>query len=103
MSLPLGLAPLARVHGCAAALSARKHAAPSRNCAKVRSVMEWLLARLERKLGRFAIHNFTLYLIGAMAFAFAVCFFRPDLLSQLIFHPALFARQPWRAVLWLAA
>jgi membrane associated rhomboid family serine protease len=64
--------------------------------------MERLLARLERKLGRYAIHNFTTYIVGAMAFAFAIGMFRPDLLGQMYFDPHLFARQPWRLVTWLA-
>src|SRR5689334_2273339 len=65
--------------------------------------MERLLAVLERKLGRYAIHNFTVYLVGSMAFAFAICFFRSDLLAQLIFHPALVTRRPWTVVTWLVA
>ena len=64
--------------------------------------MERLLARLERKLGRFAIHNFTTYLVGAMAVAFAVGLFRPDMLEMMVFDPHLVARQPWRIVTFLA-
>jgi len=64
--------------------------------------MERLLARLERKLGRYAIHNFTTYLVGAMAFAFAIGMFRPELLGQMYFDPHLVARQPWRIATWLA-
>jgi hypothetical protein len=63
--------------------------------------MERLLVRLERKLGRYAIHNFTAYLVGAMAFAFALCLFRQDLLAKMFFHPALATREPWRMVTWL--
>lgn len=63
--------------------------------------MERLLARLERKLGGIAIHNLTIYLVGAMAFAFAICFMRQDLLAKMIFHPALVTREPWRVVTWL--
>lgn len=63
--------------------------------------MERLLARLERKLGRYAIHNFTTYLVGAMAFAFAVCLFRNDLLAMMAFDVRFVARQPWRIVTWL--
>lgn len=64
--------------------------------------MERILARLERKLGRYAIHNFTTYIVGAMAFAFAIALFRRDLLSMMYFDPHLVARQPWRIVTWLA-
>jgi len=63
--------------------------------------MERLLARLERKLGRFAIPNLTLYLVGAMAFAFAVCIFRQDLYAMMPFDVRFVARQPWRVVTWL--
>jgi len=64
--------------------------------------MERLLAILERKRGRFAIHNFTVYLIGAMGFAFIVCLFRDDFYEMMAFDPRLVGRQPWRAVTWLA-
>jgi hypothetical protein len=63
--------------------------------------MERLLARLERKLGRYAIHNLTPYLVGAMAFAYAICFFQPHLLAKMMFVPALLGREPWRVVTWL--
>ena len=63
--------------------------------------MEWLLARLERKLGRYAPHNVTIYLVGAMGFTFAVLLFRPDLMVRLAFIPQLVARQPWSVVTWL--
>lgn len=63
--------------------------------------MEWLLARLERRLGKYALHNFTVYLVGAMAFAFVVCFIRQDLYPQMAFAPSMLGRQPWRVVTWL--
>lgn len=64
--------------------------------------MERLLAILERKLGRYAIHNFTVYLVGAMGFAFAICLIRQDLYAQMAFDPRLLRSQPWRVVTWLA-
>src|SRR5688500_14806474 len=64
--------------------------------------MERLLAVIERKLGRYAIHNFTVYVIGAMAFAFAICLVRSDLYPMMEFDPRLVGRQPWRVVTWLA-
>lgn len=64
--------------------------------------MERLLAKLERKLGRFAIHNFTTYIVGAMAFAFAISVFRPEMLRIFYFHPGLVGQEPWRLVTWLA-
>ena len=64
--------------------------------------MERLLARLERKLGRYAISNFTVYLIGAMAFAFALCLVKPELYPKMEFDPRFLGREPWRVVTWLA-
>ena len=63
--------------------------------------MERLLARLERKLGRFAIGNLTTYLVGAMAFAFAICLFRDDMLGMMRFDPRFIAKQPWRVITWI--
>lgn len=64
--------------------------------------MERLLARLERKLGRYSVGNFTVYLIGAMGFAFAICLIKPELYAKMMFVPALLGREPWRVVTWLA-
>jgi hypothetical protein len=64
--------------------------------------MERLLARLERKLGPYAISNITVYLIGAMGFAFAICLLKPELYPMMEFDPRFIARQPWRVVTWLA-
>jgi hypothetical protein len=64
--------------------------------------MERLLARLERKVGGIAIHNFTLYLVGAMAFAFAICLVKPELYPKMAFDPRVLGDQPWRVVTWLA-
>ena len=64
--------------------------------------MERLLARLERKLGRSAVGNFTVYLIGALGFAFAICLVKPELYAKMMFVPALLGREPWRVVTWLA-
>jgi hypothetical protein len=64
--------------------------------------MERLLSRLERKLGRYAIHNLTAYLVAAMGIAFIVSLGVPGFLAKLVFHPALVAKQPWSVVTWLA-
>jgi hypothetical protein len=64
--------------------------------------MDRLLAVLERKLGRYAIHNFTVYLVGAMGFAFAICLIRRDIYPMMEFDPRMLGRQPWRVVTWLA-
>ena len=63
--------------------------------------MERLLSRLERSLGRFAITNLTLYIVGGMAITFVLLYARPDLLGYLRLEPSLVLRQPWRLVSWL--
>lgn len=63
--------------------------------------MERFLARLERSLGRFAITNLTVYIVGGMAITFVMLYARPDLLGYLRLEPSLALRQPWRFVTWL--
>lgn len=63
--------------------------------------MERFLARLERSLGRFAIHNLTLYIVGGMAITFVLLYVRPDLGPYLHLDPAVALRQPWRFVTFL--
>lgn len=63
--------------------------------------MERLLARLERSLGRFAITNLTLYIVGGMAITFVLLYARPDMIGYLRLDPSLALRQPWRFVTWL--
>ena len=63
--------------------------------------MERLLARLERSLGRFAITNLTLYIVGGMAITFVLLYARPDAIAYLRLEPSLVLRQPWRLVTWL--
>jgi membrane associated rhomboid family serine protease len=63
--------------------------------------VERLLARLERKLGRFAIPNLTLWICGGMAFVYLLLYAKPELRDSLELHPWLALRQPWRFVTFL--
>lgn len=63
--------------------------------------MNWL-NKLERKFGRFAIHNLTMYLIGGYVIGFGIYYLMPNLLSWLTLEPALILRgQVWRLVSWV--
>ena len=64
--------------------------------------MERILARLERKLGRYAIERLTVYLVGAMAVGLAIAIFRPEVLERLVLDPHAVPREPWRLVTFLA-
>jgi hypothetical protein len=65
--------------------------------------MERLLARLERRLGRFAIPNLTYYLVGLTGLVFILSMARPQFLYALVFHPRLIVDhlQIWRAFTFL--
>ena len=63
--------------------------------------MNWL-DKLERKLGRFAIPNLTVYLLAGYVIGFGVMYLMPDLLGWLTLEPALIVRgQVWRLVSWV--
>ena len=63
--------------------------------------MNWL-DKLERKLGRFAIPNLTVYLLAGYVIGFGVMYLMPDLLGWLTLEPALIVRgQMWRLVSWV--
>lgn len=63
--------------------------------------MNWL-NKLERKFGRYAIHNLTLYLIGGYIIGFGVYMFVPNLLNLLTLEPAYILHgQIWRIVSWV--
>ena len=63
--------------------------------------MNWLDI-LERKLGRFAIPNLTVYLLAGYVIGFGVMYLMPDLLGWLTLEPALIVRgQVWRLVSWV--
>ena len=61
-----------------------------------------LLDKLERKLGRFAIPNLTVYLLAGYVIGFAVVLLMPELLGWLTLEPALIVRgQVWRVISWV--
>lgn len=64
--------------------------------------MDRLLARLERKLGRFAIPNFTYLLVGGMAIAWALSLVRPSFIGALHLDlDAVRHGQVWRLLSFL--
>lgn len=63
--------------------------------------MNWL-DKLERKLGRYAIPNLTVYLLAGYVIGFAVMNFMPGLLNWLTLEPGLILRgQLWRIISWV--
>lgn len=63
--------------------------------------MNWL-NKLERKFGRYAIHNLTLYLIGGYIIGFGVYMFVSNLLNLLTLEPAYILHgQIWRIISWV--
>ena len=63
--------------------------------------MNWL-NKLERKFGRYAIHNLTLYLIGGYIIGFGAYMFVPNLLNLLTLEPAYILHgQSWRIISWV--
>lgn len=63
--------------------------------------MNWL-NKLERKIGRFAIHNLTMYLIGCYVIGYGIFYLLPQLISWLTLEPGLILKgQVWRIVSWI--
>ncbi len=63
--------------------------------------MNWL-NKLERKFGRFAIHNLTMYLLGGYVIGYGISYLMPNLLSWLTLEPGLILRgQVWRIISWV--
>ena len=63
--------------------------------------MNWL-NKLERKFGRFAITNLSIWLIGCYAIGYMITFISPALLDYLVLEPSLiFKGQVWRLVTWV--
>lgn len=63
--------------------------------------MNWL-DKLERKIGRFAIPNLTVYLLMAYVIGYVTRYLMPELLSWLTLEPALILRgQVWRIITWI--
>lgn len=63
--------------------------------------MNWL-DKLEKKLGRFAIPNLTVYLLVAYVIGFGIVWLMPDLVVYITLEPALILRgQVWRLITWI--
>jgi hypothetical protein len=64
--------------------------------------MEQLLARLERRIGRFAIHNLIGLIVGGMALVWVLSHFKPEFQDQLVLDMGAVRRgQFWRVVTFL--
>lgn len=63
--------------------------------------MNWL-DKLEKKFGRFAIPNLTMYLIGAYIIGFGIYYFLPGLFKWLTLEPYFILKgQVWRMISWV--
>lgn len=63
--------------------------------------LNWL-SKLERKWGRYAIHNLTMYLIGAYIVGYGISFLTPGLMSLLYLRPgAILSGEVWRLISWV--
>ncbi|MBM6751198.1 hypothetical protein H6A65_06765 [Mediterraneibacter glycyrrhizinilyticus] len=63
--------------------------------------MNWL-DKLERKLGRYAIPNLTVYLLAGYVIGCGIIYLMPNLIGWLTLEPALILRgQIWRIISWL--
>lgn len=63
--------------------------------------MNWL-DKLEKKFGRFAIPNLTMYLIGAYIIGFGIYYFLPGLFKWLTLEPYFILKgQVWRVISWI--
>jgi hypothetical protein len=64
--------------------------------------MERLLARLERRIGRYAIPNLILYVVGGMAVVWALSLSRPEGIERLMLDMSAVRRgEVWRLVTFL--
>ena len=63
--------------------------------------MNWL-DKLERKLGRYAIPNLTVYLLAGYVIGCGIIYLMPSLIGWLTLEPALILRgQVWRLISWV--
>lgn len=63
--------------------------------------MNWL-NKLERKFGRYAIHNLTMYLLGGYVIGYGIYYLMPNLINWLTLEPGMILRgQVWRIVSWV--
>lgn len=60
-----------------------------------------VLQKLERRFGRYALSDFTWYLVGGQAIAYAFAYAKPEFVEKLILIPAFAYREPWRFVSFL--
>jgi membrane associated rhomboid family serine protease len=64
--------------------------------------MERLLARLDRRLGKYAIENLPMLIVGGMGVVYLIAYSRPEFLGALTLVPSLVARgQVWRLFTYL--
>ena len=63
--------------------------------------LNWL-DKLERKLGRYAIPNLTVYLLAGYVIGCGIIYLMPNLIGWLTLEPALILRgQIWRIISWV--
>ncbi len=63
--------------------------------------MNWL-DKLERKFGRYAIPNLTVYLLIGYVIGFGIVYLMPNMISWLTLEPGLIVRgQIWRIISWV--
>ncbi len=63
--------------------------------------MNWL-NKLERKFGRYAVHNLTMYLIGAYIIGYGISILLPGLMRWLYLQPgSILQGQVWRIISWI--
>ena len=63
--------------------------------------MNWI-DKLERKFGRYGIHNLTLYIVICYVLGYILMYINPGLLSMMSLEPAMILRgQIWRLVTWV--
>lgn len=63
--------------------------------------MNWI-NKLERKLGRYAIHNLTMFLIGTYVIGFGIALIMPNLLAYFMLEPGyILTGQIWRIATWI--
>ena len=61
-----------------------------------------LIRNLERKFGRYAIHNLTFYIIITYVLGYLIMYFAPNVLSYCLLEPKyILMGQVWRIVSWL--
>ena len=63
--------------------------------------MDRLLARLERRFGRFAIERLTTFIVGGMAIVFLLGYSKPEFLDYITLDPSRALKEPWRFVTYL--